>query len=225
MWLTASDSITSMGWCTYLMHWHVECWVNTFFIGLSVSPWRPCSQFLFCHGRGIITPPPPLQSLLTSLSHTLSFTDVSVHLFFFFFSFHFLAHFAFIPLLCVKHQQPSLVAATHLSLLAVMSALIVSFWRRRTLVVDRCFNWLCVALSEVAEMDRWLGKEALAPAKNESCQAWNCEHTRSAHCQPAAVSHSPSARTEHDLARAVIFILQSWCIMWGILCSPTTLSH
>lgn len=91
--------------------------------------------------------PPSSISPHFSLTHTFFHRCVCTSVFFFFFPFHFLAHFAFIPLLCVKHQQPSLVAATHLSLLAVMSALIVSFWRRRRLLwtdalIDFVLHWV-----------------------------------------------------------------------------------
>lgn len=219
MWLTASWSITSMGWCTYLMHWHVECWVNTFFIGLPVSPSHPCGQSLFCHAREIITPPPAFcLSPHFSPAHFLFLSQMywqSVSLY----------------LSCAVGILSSalcwvlvIISCSHHTSLT-LGCHVYSHCLCLTLFVERWFNWLCVALSEVALMDRWLGKEALVPAKNESCQAWNCKHAHSAHCQPAAVSYSPSARAVDGLARALTFILQSWCGTWGILWSLTTLPH
>lgn len=222
MWLRASESITSMGWCTYLMHWHMECWVNTFFIGLSVSPWRPCSQSLFCHNRGIITPPPLLSlSPFLSLIHFPYLSRSATNLFLS----HFLANLVFILLFCVKYQQPSLVAAvSHLSLLAVMSALIVSvWWRRCCLWTDDLIDFVLRWAKWQWWTDGWVKRLWFQPRMSHTKP-----ETASALAQPivspAAASYSPSARTEHDLARAVILILQSWC-MWGTLWNLTTLAH
>lgn len=136
-----------------------------FFIGLSVSPWRPCGQSLFLPQRrdDYSSSPSSISLLIFSLSQMSNP-----------FLFHFLAHLVFIPPHCVK-----ILATIPRSSLTFLTAgcHVCSHCLRLTkemLFVDRWFNWLCVALSEVAVMDRWLGKEALVPAKNESCQAWNC---------------------------------------------------
>lgn len=105
-----------------------------------------------------------------------------------------------------------------------MSALIVSVWRRRCCLwtddlIDFVLHWVKWQWWTDGWEKRLWFQPRMSHAKPE---------TASTLAQPivslAAVSYSPSARTEHDLARAIFFILQSWC-MWGTLCRLTTLSY
>lgn len=124
------------------MHWHMECWVNTFLMGLSVSPWRLCGQSLFCHGKDHIT--------------SISFIVLSIYLCFK----HFISinclqlvsllfSLIFIPMFHVKYLQPLLVAITHFSLLAVLPALIVSVRQRR------CCLWTDDLIDFVLHWAKW----------------------------------------------------------------------
>lgn len=190
-WDSQQESIPSLGWCIYLMHWHMECWVNTFFFHRPVSvtltfvgPVALLSRQKDLYPTSFIHRSP----LFTHFLYRQSIFSLSNNL-----------H-------RVKYLQLFLMAVMHPSVLAVMSSSIVSTWRTRHFA-DRWFNWLCVVPSDVALMDRWLRKERLWVVPRTS----HAKSENSAYCQLTAVNHSPSATTAHDWEGAVVLILQSWC--------------